>query len=209
MIEKSDQINELSAALAKAQAAMSFAKKDSANPFFKSNYADLASVWDACRKPLTDNDLSIVQLPEMSESGLCMRTMLLHSSGQYISSVFNMPLVKNDPQSYGSAMTYARRYSLAAITGVYQDDDDANNATGKDKPQNQPQAQAKPQTVAKPTPITDVLMKRLMAVATECGFTDAHIKNHIKTTYNLDSKKALTVEQADATIKAMQQAVKK
>lgn len=135
-MEKSESLNELALALAKAQGAMKPALKDADNPFFKSKYADIASVWEACREPLADNNLSIVQLPEPADNAILLTTILLHSSGQYLSSQLRFPITKSDPQSYGSALTYARRYALAAAVGVYQDDDDANSASDKEVKQN-------------------------------------------------------------------------
>lgn len=124
----SEKIDELGAALAKAQGQIEGAKKDSANPFFKSKYADLASVWDACRKHLSENGLSVTQCPEEAENGISIETMLLHSSGQWIKSRYTMPVSKIDAQAVGSAITYARRYALASIVGVAPEDDDGNAA---------------------------------------------------------------------------------
>jgi hypothetical protein len=130
-MNKSDQINELAAALSKAQGTIKGAMKDTANPFFKSKYADLSSVWDACREQLFNNGLSVAQMPFQSESGIGMETVLMHSSGQWISGQFVMPVSKADAQGVGSATTYARRYSLAAMVGVAPEDDDGNAASGK------------------------------------------------------------------------------
>lgn len=129
-METSQNIADLAAALAKAQGQIEGARKDSANPHFKSKYADLASVWDACRSALADNGLSVVQAPGPCASGqLEMTTMLLHSSGQWIKETLTIPLQKVDAQGYGSATTYARRYSLSAMVGVAPDDDDGNAAS--------------------------------------------------------------------------------
>jgi hypothetical protein len=130
-VKMSASLKELGTALAKAQAVMQPAAKDAANPFFKSKYADLPSVWDAIREPLTKNGLSVVQLPTNAEPGrVGLSTMLLHASGEFILSVASMKLVKDDPQGAGSGLTYLRRYMLAAAVGVVADeDDDANAAT--------------------------------------------------------------------------------
>lgn len=130
-MEHSEQINEIGAALAKAQGAIENATKDKANPFFKSTYADLAGVWDACRAALSSNGLSVVQTPEQSDKGVIVSTMLLHSSGQWISGSYLMPVSKFDAQSIGSAITYARRYALAAMVGVAPEDDDSNAANNR------------------------------------------------------------------------------
>lgn len=130
-MNQSNSIAALAAALAKAQAEMSGAAKDSANPYFKSKYADLESVWSACRKPLTDNGLSVIQTSQPTKHGLMLVTTLAHSSGEWIRGY--MPILAKDAtaQSQGSGITYARRYALAAIVGVYQTDDDAEAAQGR------------------------------------------------------------------------------
>jgi hypothetical protein len=126
---QSDSIAALAAALCEAQFAMEGAKKDSVNPHFKSKYADLTSVWDACRTPLHANGLAVVQAPEPCEIGIQLRTMLMHKSGEWIDSVLIIPAAQQSPQGYGSAMSYARRYALAAMLGVVSEDDDAEAAT--------------------------------------------------------------------------------
>jgi len=131
---KSDSIAKLAEALSKAQGGIKNALKDSANPYFKSKYADLASVWDACRKELSENGLSVVQVPEMLDGEgvkIKVNTLLMHSSGEWISGDLTMIPVKEDPQGVGSAITYARRYSLSAFVGIAPEDDDGNAASGK------------------------------------------------------------------------------
>ena len=126
---KSDQINELATALAKAQGQMRGAIKDQSNPFFKSQYADLASVVEAIRKPLSDNGICWLQLTLPSEKEeVLVETILAHSSGQWISGITAVPVTKADAQGFGSALTYARRYGLSAAAGVAPEDDDGNAA---------------------------------------------------------------------------------
>ena len=127
----SEQINELAAALAKAQGQIEGAKKDSINPHFKNRYADLSSVWDACREALTTNGLSVVQSAENCEAGYGVTTMLLHTSGQWMRGTLYLKPTKDDPQGAGSALTYARRYALSAMIGIAPEDDDANAASQK------------------------------------------------------------------------------
>lgn len=130
---QSNEIGKLAEALAKAQAVMEGASKSSANPFFKSKYADLASVWDACRKPLSDNGLSVVQptefLPDQPDM-VCVVTTLMHTSGEWISGRLAGRPVKQDPQGVGSLITYFRRYGLQSIVGIAPEDDDGNAASG-------------------------------------------------------------------------------
>lgn len=132
---QSEQVNELFAALAKAQGQMEGAIKDSANPFFKSKYADLTSVWTACRKALSENGLSIIQVPSADLDMVSVTTQICHSSGQWVRGVLSMKPVKTDPQSILSCITYIRRGSLASFTGVAPEDDDGNQASGKVKTQ--------------------------------------------------------------------------
>lgn len=130
-MQTSEAINELAAALAKAQGEITGALKDSANPFFKSKYADLASCWDACRGPLSKNGLSVVQGLDVSDGHLYLKTRLMHATGQWISSTTPVTPKDDTPQGMGSALTYARRYALTAMVGVAQVDDDANAASGR------------------------------------------------------------------------------
>lgn len=124
----SEQINELMAALAKAQGEMSHASKDSANPHFKTRYADLASVWQACKEPLAKNGLSVAQPLAMEGDKQVIITLLGHSSGQWIKSIIPLPIQKPGAQEMGSCISYCRRYALASMVGVYQDDDDGEAA---------------------------------------------------------------------------------
>jgi len=142
---KSDAINELATALAKTQGLLKSASKDSTNPFFRSNYADLASVWEACRKPLSDNGLSVIQTLDIKDNVSVLETTLLHSSGQFITSFLSITPKEQTPQAIGSAITYARRYSLAAIVGIVADeDDDAESAMGRKDSQTREVKYAKP-----------------------------------------------------------------
>lgn len=131
---QSETIGELAAALAKAQADITGALKDSSNPFFKSKYADLASCWEACRKQLSANGLAVIQTTTYTDNGLMLTTTLAHSSGEWMKG--EMPVLTKDasPQAQGSGLTYARRYALAAIVGLAQIDDDGEAAQARSKP---------------------------------------------------------------------------
>lgn len=128
---QSESIKELAGALSKAQGSMESAKKDTANPYFKSAYADLASVWTACREALTANGLAVAQTTKPSQDGVTVVTTLIHSSGEWMRGELFIKPVKNDPQGIGSAITYARRYALAAMVGVAPEDDDGEGAMGR------------------------------------------------------------------------------
>lgn len=127
----SDQINEIALALSKAQATVKGAIKDSNNPFFKSQYADLQSVWDACRSALTANELAVVQSAGTDGPMVRVSTMLVHSSGQWFADDLALKPKDDGPQAMGACISYGRRYALAAFVGVYQTDDDAESAEGR------------------------------------------------------------------------------
>ncbi len=132
-MQKSESIGNLSKALTAVQAALKPAVKDSNNPFFKSKYADLNSVWDSCRELLAQNGLSVIQGNSVGlDNTVIVETILAHESGEWIQSELCLPLAKHDPQGVGSAVTYGRRYGLAAAVGIVADvDDDGNAASGQ------------------------------------------------------------------------------
>lgn len=131
MICRSEQINELAAALAKAQGEMGHATRSSVNPHYRTTYADLSEVINAIREPFSRNGLSYSQHVSYSDGIVSVDTILMHSSGQWESSRISSPVAKADAQGIGSATTYCRRYSLAAIAGIAQADDDGNAASGR------------------------------------------------------------------------------
>lgn len=150
----SESLANIGAALSKAQAAVKIAVKDSVNPHLKSKYADLGSVFDACRDALAENGLSVVQMPVSDEPGyIALETMLLHASGEFISSRARVRLQKDDPQGAGSGLTYLRRYSLSAALGVVSDDDDGHAASAPRGQQKGQQTPPRPQSApATPRP---------------------------------------------------------
>lgn len=150
MIRQSDTIGAIAGALAKAQAEMKSAKKNQDNPYFKSVYADLASCYEACREPLTKNGIAVFQGIEDSIDGesVTLNTMLLHSSGEWLSSSLRMPLLKKDPQAVGSVITYARRYGLCAAIGLASEDDDAEGGMARPASPPVPKSQSGPRTAS-------------------------------------------------------------
>ena len=142
-MNKSESITELAKALNKFQAECSGAKKSKKNPFFKSSYANLEEVINCAKDGLSDNGLSVSQFPLSHDGKAGVETMLMHSSGEWISQVLLLACTKQDPQAMGSAITYARRYAYQSILGIPSEDDDGNKATyGNKKPQ--PARQAEP-----------------------------------------------------------------
>lgn len=128
-MKMSETIAELAKALAAAQAEIENATKGSINPHFRSKYADLAEVLNTSRPILSKHGLSVVQMPGFEDGKVSVETVLMHESGQWIANTLLGPCSKLDPQGVGSAITYYRRYSLAAFAGIAQEDDDANIAS--------------------------------------------------------------------------------
>jgi len=179
-MNQSENINELMAALAKAQGEMNGALKDSANPFFKSKYADLSSVWDACRQPLSKNGLAVVQLIETDQEGeMSLMTTLGHSSGQWMRSKIPIKINAskegrvNELQLLGSALTYLRRFALSAIVGVApaDDSDDDGNESGKSADYSSKKNRAERVHIdsSPKAYVTQAQAKELEAIVNECS----------------------------------------
>lgn len=137
-MDKSGSIAELAKAMASAQGEIENAHKNANNPHFRSNYADLAEVINTVRPIMSKHGISISQFPAFDSGVASVETIVMHSSGEWISGVSSAPVTKQDAQGVGSALTYLRRYSLAAIAGIAQEDDDGNSAVGGRQQQRQP-----------------------------------------------------------------------
>lgn len=123
-------MKEISAALVRAQKNFGPALRNAANPHFRSRYADLAACLDAVQPALNESGIAILQKAVPCDTGVAVETVLVHESGETIScGTLHVPASKNDPQGYGSALTYARRYSLMAACGIAPEDDDGNAAS--------------------------------------------------------------------------------
>jgi len=157
-METSTDIKEIAIALVKVQSALNRAKKDSENPHFKSKYADLTAVWDACHSALQAADVAVIQGPGVDDNGNAfVETMLLHKSGQFIKSRAIAKPIRLDPQAIGSATTYLRRYGLAAMVGVVQEDDDGNGGSDTSKKPYDAQSNAAPKASPKATRGVDAI----------------------------------------------------
>lgn len=173
-MKKSETLTEFSKAFAKTQQEMKQPLKDANNPFFKSKYVPLENVVEAITESASKNGLSFTQFPSSDEAGnVTVGTLVMHSSGEWIEyDPIKMKPVKNDPQSIGSAITYAKRYALSAIFGITSDpDDDGNEAT-----QTKKQAPAK----KKDDPVISVekanyYLKEIAAISVEKGKEDGSI----------------------------------
>lgn len=195
---KSEVIADLLSALSLAQKVIKGAVKDSENPFYKHNYADLASVWDACRDALSDNGLCVVQTIQQvdGDKNLHLETMLGHKTGQYIISVTPIKSKDESPQAMGSAISYARRYALAAIVGVYQIDDDAEGTKQKGKPVvEQPSAKTAKEVAGE---VGEITKEVLVAAARRSGIALANVKKHIEKTYDGRATDKLTKDEMKA-----------
>jgi hypothetical protein len=163
----SSSLGSLAGALAKAQGEMEAASKANINPHFKSKYADLASVWDACRLPLSKHGLAVLQPVRADGPKVTITTLLVHASGEWISESLTMTAQQNTPQAVGSAITYGRRYGLSAMVGIAPDDDDGNAASqGKRQAQPMDVSQFEEEAVSVPPGYEDWLAD-LAAVAEE------------------------------------------
>jgi hypothetical protein len=187
------ETKELIAALCKAQGEFKSALKDATNPHFKKSYADLSAIWEACREGLNKNGLVVSQQPSGTEQGWHLITRVYHTSGGYIESV--TPIIcsrPNDPQAFGSGMTYSRRYALAAILGIVTDDDDAEGAMSRPQQQS---AQKQPARAADAQ-----VLAQALKVVTATGTLDDLAKvwsNHKPLQANEAFKKAMSARKEE------------
>lgn len=173
MIETSETTAALDEAMAKAQSRIQAAAKDKLNPHFKSKYADLSSVWEACRDALTSNGVFISQWPVHSEDGrLHLVTRLAHK-GEWLKARFSIPVGRQDAQGYAAALTYAKRMCLSAAVGVVaDDDDDGNTAVGRQQPAARTEA-PKVEEPAKPAEdLGDTIIRKFNEAESGAAFED-------------------------------------
>lgn len=143
-------MQKIAAALVKAQKGFSPALKTSSNPHFRSKYADLSACVEAVIDSLNDHGIALLQMTHECTDGVIVETVFVHDSGEMLSAgKLHVPAAKHDPQGYGSALTYARRYSLMAACGIAPEDDDGNAAS---KPKVEAKPQPKPEPKAAPKP---------------------------------------------------------
>ena len=175
-MERSDSIAKVAAALVGAQGELENVAKDAENPHFRNRYASLPAILDAVRPVLAKHGLAVIQFPTNTDDGrVGVETTILHASGEYLTHDFAVRLTKDDAQGAGSALTYCRRYSLAAVLAISQDDDDGNGAAAP-APQRResppPQRSTRSSDLAaEPYPITDPQRKRLLAISYQLGET--------------------------------------
>ncbi len=127
----SEQTNEIVPAFIAFQTEVETASNDSTNPHFKSKYADLASVWNACRTYLSKNHLAVIQSPSFFDNRIVITTRIIHKSGQWMEGSLPLKPIKDDPQAAGSTITYGRRYALSSMLGIVADEDDDGSTASK------------------------------------------------------------------------------
>lgn len=134
-MEMSLECTKVVGAFISAQSSLEKASKDTENPFFKSKYADLNSIWLACQTALSENKLAAIQDVTTNDNGVAVSTRIVHESGEWLEcGPLTVPLGKKDAQGVGSAITYGRRYGLSATLGIVADEDDDGNAAVKNAP---------------------------------------------------------------------------
>jgi hypothetical protein len=178
-LNASPELGKLFEALSKAQAEIKPAKIDMENPYYKSKYASLKSCQEAYRAPLAKFGLAIVQQVYSEQDAYYVRTVLGHSSGQWMSNVFKLIVGKRDMQGLGSAITYGRRYGANALVGVVDtEDDDGNNSLPPKVDNNPPQKpQPKPKAQDK-KPMS--LLEEVIQLSKVKNVSPPHMKNLIK-----------------------------
>ena len=191
-MKTSEKIEAISKALVLFSTAAPRVAKAAENPFFKSKYADLATILEAVRTPLAGAGLAVLQSVSVEDSCLICTTRLIHTSGEWIEGTAAVTPVKHDPQAYGSAMTYARRYGLQALLSLAAEDDDATSAQPTQERQSAPAP-----------PCTAKQRGMIFKLAGEVHGTD---NTHIADTLDrksIDVFEAVTMSQASAWISSL------
>ncbi|KXT67654.1 Phage-associated recombinase [Streptococcus gallolyticus] len=207
-MKKSDSISELAKAFSKTQQELKQPLKDAANPFFKSTYVPLENVAESITETATKNGLAFSQEPSFDDGMVTVTTLVMHSSGEWIEyAPLKMKPVKNDPQAFGSAITYAKRYALSAIFGITSDkDDDGNEATQPQKPQRQQKATKQSKqyiSVDKAKQYEDDIQALINATGKNDGSIMGALLNHVGATMikNITTDKANEAEAFIAKMK--------
>ncbi|HDR7711229.1 TPA: ERF family protein [Bacillus cereus] len=214
-MNRSETITELSKALVKFNSEVNKIAKDANNPFHKNTYATLDTIIDEVRPLLSQNGLSIMQIPSGDGQNVTLKTLLLHASGEWLESdALTMKPVKNDPQAIGSCVTYARRYSLAAFLSLNTgEDDDGNHATrGQDKPKKKdntnqnsktpPKEQKRQAEVADKQRI-QAIHAQIRELAQIYNMEFEETKTTVKNNFGLETFKGITVQQASEVQKTI------
>lgn len=184
-MNKSDSIIELTKALIAFQSELKPVPKDSINPFFHSKYADLSTIWESIRPLLVKHGFAVSQLPRIQDNQIILTTLLLHTSGEWLSSdLLVTPIKPNDPQAAGSALTYARRYALSALLGICsEEDDDAEAAVGRTEKTAAPApaaSKSQPSIMAPDKPGNFANAGEFLTACAKLGFNKTQVLNELK-----------------------------
>lgn len=181
---RSESINELAAALAKAQGATAAATKDGTNPHHRYKYATLGAIWESCREPLSSNGLAVTQGIKQEAQAVIVETLLMHASGQWVSSSLSIPCKASEAQAIGASITYARKYALAAMVGVAPEDEES----------------ALMAKAGKPGMCTDEQAAAIFRTNTEAGQEERVLRAHMSRVYGASEPYLLTTGQADSLL---------
>lgn len=207
----SQSVKEISKALVLAQSEMGSAKKDAKNPFFKSTYADLNAIREACIPVLNKHGISVLQPTSIHDGKSVIETVLLHDSGEFVASMIEIVAAKaNDPQAQGSAISYARRYALKSILNIGDTDDDGEAAMSRPAPAVAAPKAATPAPAAKAD--NSVTLKKISSTASALFakeiFSPESLTEHMKNTYGVTAKEKLSPEQATDFLQFLEQKAK-
>lgn len=206
----SSQINDLAEALAKARKKFEKVVKDSANPFFKSKYADLSNIIEATVGPLSDNGLTLIQAPgRVLEDRVELTTLLLHSSGQWIRCESEMLVSKKDAQGIGSAITYGRRYAEQSILNVAGEDDDGNAASSKTSQAARETNEEYDQRTADQRPLMPAQVTALNDAMKRTGKPAQMVEDYLKEHYKVNQFEKLLRGDFQAVLKWLNSFVKR
>jgi hypothetical protein len=216
-MRQSETIGALAKALCAAQGELKPAAMNSTNPFLKSKYADLGSVIDAAKPVLAKHGLSYSQLVEGGDGPIAVTTILMHESGEWLSSMVGLPMAeergKSAAQVAGSIITYLRRYALSAVLGIYADEDtDGHAPQAPQARQTRARAESAPESTPPPTdapqtPLKATTRARMFALFTELGITDEKVQRGGMATilgHPVTSRGAVTNEEAKAVIASLE-----
>lgn len=195
-MEQSEDIKELATALNEFQAELVTVGKTAANPFFKSKYAPLDEIMLKAQPVLTKHGLSVTQPPSYLGAQPALTTILMHTSGQWQRSTMPLLVAKEDPQAHGSAITYARRYSYAAVLGIVIDEDDDGNSGSQQPARRQATAPSKPVVEL----ATSVQKVQVAAFYRAMGLSDEEMVKALKENYGIDSQHPMTKQIANKII---------
>lgn len=201
-MKTSESTELISAAVVKMHAEIENIKADSENPHFRSKYIDLSSIRIAIKGPLKNNDLAIIQLPSTLDGAPALTTRIIHKSGQWYEDTCPLLIEKTTMQGFGSAMTYMKRYSLGAATGIAEADDDGNEATkyGKSSPKISPPSVA-PRSAT--TPASEAQRKMIFASSKELGLDETALKEFLFMVTEKSTSKEWSSADIDKILKAM------